>query len=115
MSRGVSRGCDAQKQPSAVFPGLHARLRGGLGRGLAGVALLVTATIVLSACGAASTTGSAGASPYASTSATTLAAVVGRLDRLDVRRTDAFPQNRFSFAFPAKVTTTDPAAGRCPA
>lgn len=48
--------------------------------------------------------------PSASARPGALSGNVGHLDRLEVTRTDAFPQNHFRFALPAVVTSTDPAA-----
>jgi len=68
--------------------------------------------VVLSACGAASPGALAPATavPSASARPTALSDNVGHLDRLEVTRTDTFPQNHFRFAFPVVVTSTDPAA-----
>lgn len=45
-------------------------------------------------------------------SAHTLCAVASQVDRLVVRRTDAFPQNHVRFSFPRQVTVSDAARAR---
>jgi hypothetical protein len=74
------------------------------------LAALLTATLLLAACGAApsSPPGSPtpGSPPTAAPAA--LARALGRLDSLVVLRSDAFPANHIHFTFPAEVTVTDP-------
>ena len=77
---------------------------------LLAVALLAIA-LGLAACGSAASGGSrtpaSGASPT-----TVLGRELDHLDRLVVVRSDAFPQNRLGFSFPAKVTVGDPVGVR---
>ena len=75
------------------------------GSGVRMAALLAATAITLCGCGSApSNSSTAPAAPA------TLEQSVGRLDRLVVTRTNAFPENHIRFAFPAKVSVTDPAA-----
>ena len=74
---------------------------------LLGLVAIVAAC--LAACGAAGSASQPGSSLSPTPSAATLAQDVSRLDRLVVRRTDAFPQNHIRFSFPATMTVTDTA------
>lgn len=77
------------------------RSRPSVSRGVACLALLAVAVLLFSACGSRRVPPSGKVSPAASQ-------LVARLDRLDVRRTDAFPQNHLRFSFPAQVVVSDP-------
>lgn len=84
---------------------------GGANRCLLAASLLVMVTIALSACGTRSPGAPASAAPEPTASVSpALSDEVAHLDRLEVTRTDAFPQNHFRFAFPAAVAVTDPLA-----
>jgi len=67
--------------------------------------LAAAAAVLLCACAASSHTPRA--TPAAGTST-----LIARLDRLAVRRSDAFPQNHLRFSFPAHAVVTDPQAVR---
>jgi len=71
-----------------------------------GMALLMVTMFVLAACGGAAG-GDPGPSRPASAADSTLCGLVPTLDRLVVRRSDAFPQNHMRFSFRAEVTVTD--------
>lgn len=97
---GTRAGARRYRQPCSIAYSLLA------------LAAMFAATVVLSACGAASPgvqltpTGE----PSASAAPTALSHELTRLDRLEVTRTDAFPQNHIRFAFPAQTVAADPAA-----
>jgi hypothetical protein len=57
--------------------------------------------------GTASVDGCASGSPPSSAAAASLCQNVSRVDRLDAKRTDALPQNRSLFSFPADISTAD--------
>ncbi len=78
----------------------------GLATRASGMALLVAAVFVLAACGGAPG-GDPGPSRPASAADSALCGSVPILDRLDVHRSDAFPQNQMRFSFRAEVTVTD--------
>lgn len=86
-----------------------------LSYGLALACAAAGAIVVLSGCGSAvSSAGAPQASPSGSVApqAAALRAALPRLDRLVVRRTDAFPQNHVRFSFPALTTVRDAAQVR---
>ncbi len=85
-----------------------------MGRALQVVAVLVVAMGALGACAAASPGAQVTPTrePSASGPRAVLSLSLDRLDRLEVTRTDAFPQNHIRFVFPATVTAIDPAAVR---
>ena len=69
--------------------------------------LIVMAVLVLASCGSSVGRGDPGPSRPASAAGSTLCGSVSTLDRLVVRRSDAFPQNHMRFSFPAEVAVTD--------
>jgi hypothetical protein len=64
---------------------------------------LVLCAVALASCGGAKAVPVRGSSPNSA-----LPQAVSSLDRLVVRRSDAFPQNHMRFSFPAVVTVHDP-------
>lgn len=84
----------------------HRHLRRGLW-----AAALLAAALTLTACAAPKPGNQGSATPNSSpaTRQPALAQQLSHLDRLVVRRSDAFPQNRTHFGFPAEVTVNDPA------
>jgi len=69
-------------------------------RGVACVTLLAVAAVLFSGCSSTKV-------PPSGTAAPTASQPVARLDRLEVRRTDAFPQNHLRFSFPVRVVVND--------
>lgn len=81
-------------------------------RGALLILVVIGSTSVLSACGSAGSASQPGSSISPAPPAATLAQDLSGLDRLVVRRSDAFPQNHIHFTFPAAVTVTDVARVR---
>lgn len=71
------------------------------------MASLVAATVLLAACGSSVGHGDPGPSRPASADRSALCGSLPSLDRLVVRRSDAFPQNHIRFSFPAEIPVTD--------
>lgn len=74
------------------------------------ILMVVGYAAVLAACGSAGPASQPAPSASSTAPATTLQQDISRLDRLVVRRSDAFPQNRIHFTFPATMTVSDVAA-----
>lgn len=82
-------------------------VRGIRGRGVGRIVAAALCVMAATGCqDAASSPTAADHSPHAAPA--TMCGRVSELERLDVRRRDAFPQNRIRFSFPAHVVVASP-------